>query len=153
MRSKIYSKNNFVEEMRRRNINDDTVESVNEYFICIDSSGGDGAIAYFKESHPNVIRETFDDVKEDMTKWGPDIKRYFSGIAITETQASNIAKFIKHIPVGSLINIHCFKGESRSKAVADFIDATIFGREIDDDGDDQSGYYRIKEMLEEKWIS
>ena len=153
MRLKIYSKNNFVTEMQDRLINDNTVEGIDEYFICIDSSGGDVAVPYFKQLHPNVIRETFDDVPKDIKKWGPDIQAYFNAIAITEEQAKNLVEFIRDIPFNSLVHIHCFKGESRSKAVADFIDETILSNEIYDDGADDSGYYRIKELMEKQWIS
>ena len=100
-----------------------------------------------------LYTETFDDVPKDIKKWGPDIQAYFNAIAITEEQAKNLVEFIRDITFNSLVHIHCFKGESRSKAVADFIDETILSNEIYDDGADDSGYYRIKELMEKQWIS
>ena len=153
MKLKTYSKKEFIEDMQKRNINDDTVESVDEYFICIDSSGGPESTPYFKKQHTNVIHEAFDDVKEDMKKWGPDIQAYFYGIAITEQQASNLAQFIRKIPADSTINIHCIKGRYRSHAIRDFIKEVILDEETIWKGDTECGYYRIRRLLKEQWIS
>ena len=51
---KRYSKNKFVHEMSIKKINDQNVDQyINEFFICLNSSGWKHSIPYFKELHNN----------------------------------------------------------------------------------------------------
>lgn len=153
MKVKTYSKDNFVLEMKRRGIDDNTVDSSNEYFICIDSTGGPWAYEYFLKPHSNVIREVFDDTPIDTKKWGPDVQRYFDAIAMTYGQAERLAKFIKNIPSDSSINIYCAKGISRSNAIMDFIEEEYLKIPERTARSSPSGYEHIKKLLRHAWTS
>ena len=78
-----YSKKDFVSKMQSENITDVTVEDTNDYYICIDSTGGPNSEPYFKQFHPNVLNLCFDDVAEDQTNWGEDIQSYYKAVAPT----------------------------------------------------------------------
>lgn len=149
---KIYSKKFFINEMKKNLIDDSTVDCKKDYFICIDSTGGPDSAPYFKKNHFNVIRETFDDVPYDLVRWGNDIKEFYKGIAMTEKQAENIVNFIKNIPNNSIVHIHCVKGQSRSIAIKDFINEHVLNKNVNHEGDINSGYFHIKKMLKEKWV-
>ena len=71
-----YSKKDFVSKMQSDDITDVTVEDTNDYYICIDSTGGPTSEPYFEQFHPNVLNLCFDDVAEDSTNCGEDIKAY-----------------------------------------------------------------------------
>lgn len=148
-----YGKDAFVEEMKARDITDDTVEMCGEYFICIDSTGGPWAYEYFLKSHPNVVREIFDDTPVNVTKWGPDIQAYFNAVAMTYDQAERLVAFIKNIPVGSRVNIYCAKGISRSNAIMDFIEEEYFKVPERTARSSPSGYEHIKGLLRQAWTS
>ena len=117
-----YSKKDFVSKMQKENITDTTVEDTNDYYICIDSTGGPDSEPYFKQFHPNVLNLCFDDVSTDSTNWGEDIKDYYTAVAPTLTQIQHISNFLKD--ACGTVHIHCMKGESRSKAVADYVNNT-----------------------------
>ena len=91
----------------------------NEYYISILPTGGPKGIPIFKEHYSNVITLVFDDVLTDSIKdkW-PDGVGTFTAKAMTLEQADILANFIKEIPVGATINIHCVEGMSRSPAIA-----------------------------------
>lgn len=150
---KTYSKDEFVENMKMRGIDDDTVESTSEYFICIDSTGGPWAYEYFVKSHVNVIREIFDDTPINTRKWGPDVQMYFDAVAMTYDQAERLVEFIKKIPLGSHVNIYCAKGISRSNAIMDFIEEEYFKVPERTARCSPSGYEYIKGLLRKAWIS
>lgn len=121
MNINVLSKKDFVSAMLANNITDDSVENCNEFFICIDSTGGPDSVAYFNRHHFNVIRLVFDDVEVDSKNWGPDIQAYYDAVAMREHQAQELFDFIQTIPKNSTINIHCAKGQSRSVAIQSFI--------------------------------
>jgi hypothetical protein len=98
-------------------------EFPNEYFICIHATGWIHAIPYFKQPHKNVLNLVFDDVEKDRKKW---IHEYvpitYNAIACTENQAILMKRFIDNIPDNSTVHVYCAKGQSRSPAVAAFIE-------------------------------
>jgi predicted protein tyrosine phosphatase len=118
---KVFSKQDFVSSMVEQTITDATVDKSADYYICIDSTGGPDSVEYFKDLHANVIRLVFDDVEQDTRMWGNDIQDYYNAVAMTESQAQDLYKFIQTIPKTSTINIHCAKGQSRSVAIASFL--------------------------------
>jgi len=136
-----YSKLDFISKLQAEGITDQTVEDSNDYYICIDSTGGPGSEPYFNKFHPNVLNLSFDDVSEDQLNWGEDIKDYYRAVAPTITQMSYIKTFIDNA-VGN-IHIHCTKGQSRSKAVADFIN------KIESKQDSKYAYNLIRSTLDE----
>ena len=89
-----------------------------EYYISILPTGGPKGTPIFKIASKNVITLVFDDVIENQIKdkW-PDGIGTFTAQAMTEDQADELVNFIKAIPAGSIINIHCVDGKSRSVAV------------------------------------
>ena len=121
MNINVLSKKDFVSTLTANNITDESVSSCEQYFICIDSTGGPESTAYFEHQHDNVIRLVFDDVEADCSNWGPDIQAYYNAVAMREEQAQLLFEFIKIIPKNSTINIHCAKGQSRSVAIKSFI--------------------------------
>jgi predicted protein tyrosine phosphatase len=127
MRTRVFSKETFVKAMESRNITDDTVESLAEFFICIDPTGGPHAQSYFLKPHYNVIKLVFDDCEQDTTKWGADIQAFYSAKAMIKAQADELVSFIKRIPRDSFVNIYCTKGLSRSVAVESFINGGVHG--------------------------
>ena len=103
---------------------DQNVDSfTNEYFICIHATGWIHAIPYFKKQHSNVLNLVFDDVEKNRKKW---IHEYvpisYSAIACTEEQAKELKQFIDAIPTNSTVHVYCAKGQSRSPAIAAFIE-------------------------------
>lgn len=89
-----------------------------EYYISILSTGGPYGIPIFKQS-PNIFTMSFDDVQHDCLK-----SKYPDGVglrwakAMTASQADDLCEFIRKIPDHSIINVHCARGHSRSKAIA-----------------------------------
>jgi predicted protein tyrosine phosphatase len=114
-------------ELETQGFDDDNISSLtNNYFICIDATGGIHGIPHFKENHTNVLNIQFDDTEID--KWkscpslvegGPDVA-YFAK-ACTEDDAIKLKKFIDKIPNDATVHISCTKGKSRSAAVSNFI--------------------------------
>jgi predicted protein tyrosine phosphatase len=90
----------------------------NEYYISILPTGGPKGTPIFKTQLKNIITLVFDDVIENQikNKW-PDGVGTFMAQAMTESQADELINFIKKIPNGSTINIHCVEGKSRSVAI------------------------------------
>lgn len=139
----VFSKKEFTTFMHLREINDKTVLDSNEYFLCIDSTGGPHSIPFFNKTHPNVLQMHFDDVFDDRTNWGEDIQDYYTAKAPTQSDILEMYYFIKGVPSEATINIYCTKGQSRSKAVGDFLKGTV---EYKNDG---SAYDRIVSILGE----
>lgn len=101
--------------------NDDNVENrVDQFFICLNSSGSKYAIPHFKREHFNVINTYFDDTEVDKFKVSGDIT-YFAK-ACTAEQAKQIKDFIDTMPEYATVHIYCAKGLSRSPAVRKFIE-------------------------------
>jgi len=119
--SQVYSRYGFEEVTTFTDQNLD--EFPNEYFICIHATGWIHAIPYFKQPHKNVLNLVFDDVEKDRKKW---IHEYvpitYNAIACTENQAILMKRFIDNIPDNSTVHVYCAKGQSRSPAVAAFIE-------------------------------
>jgi predicted protein tyrosine phosphatase len=139
MKTIVYSKDAFVNAMKTRNIDDTNVSFLAEYFICIDPTSGLHARRYFFRDHVNVIRLEFDDCVEDTIKWGEDIQEHYNARAMTRSQAEILVKFIKQMPVESIINIYCTKGKSRSVAVESFINSA------------ENGNPHVLKLLREVW--
>jgi predicted protein tyrosine phosphatase len=139
MKTIVYSKDAFVNAMKTRNIDDTNVSFLAEYFICIDPTSGLHARRYFFRDHVNVIRLEFDDCVEDTIKWGEDIQEHYNARAMTRSQAEILVKFIKQMPVESIINIYCTKGKSRSVAVESFINSV------------ENGNPHVLKLLREVW--
>lgn len=118
---RVFSKKDFVNTMVAEGVTDTSVNNYNQFFICIDSTGGPDSQPYFKQPHTNVIRLVFDDVEEDSRNWGADVQAYYDAVAMREHQAQELFDFIQTVPKNSTINIHCAKGQSRSVAVQSFI--------------------------------
>jgi predicted protein tyrosine phosphatase len=140
MRTRVFSKETFVKAMESRNITDDTVETLKEYFICIDPTGGPSSQRYFLQDHHNVIRLVFDDCQQDEVKWGIDINANYNAKAMVIEQAELLVKFIKQIPDDMFVNIYCTKGKSRSVAVASFIN------------NQTEGNPHVLKLLRQAWI-
>ena len=62
------SQANFKSLMEQQNITDQTVDSSNDFYICLNSTGWIHSIPYFKEEHANVINLYFDDVESSGPK-------------------------------------------------------------------------------------
>lgn len=140
MKTRVFSKETFVKAMESRNIIDSTVEIFDEYFICINPTGGPYADSYFLIEHPNVINLIFDDCEEDTVKWGADINQYYNAKAMTVDHAQRLVNFIRHIPNDSVVNIYCTKGKSRSVAVESFINNRSAGNQ------------HVLKLLRQEWI-
>lgn len=136
-----YSKSEFVAKMKKEEITDKTVEDTNDYYICIDPTGGPNSEPYFEKIHPNVLNICFDDVAEDVTHWGDDIKAYYKAVAPTLVQITCIKSFLNNA-VGT-VHVHCMKGESRSKAVVDYVNNSWT------DNDGKYAYGIIRNTLDE----
>lgn len=153
MKVTCYSKKEFLILANDRHITDDTVEKLNEFFICIEPSGGPHLSDYFLKPHPNVVSVNFDDVSEDIKKWGPDFQKWFEAKAMTKNHATILINFIKTIKPDSQVHVYCTKGFSRSKSVADFIREEYLNWE--EQGpvypDHPDAYYHIKELLRAEW--
>lgn len=101
--------------------NDSNVENrLDQYFICINSSGYIHSIPHFHKEHFNVHNTFFDDTEYDRIKVSGDIV-YFAK-ACTDNQAKSIKQFIDTIPEHADVHVYCAKGKSRSTAVAKFIE-------------------------------
>jgi len=93
--------------------------SPNEYYISILPTGGPHSSPIFKGTHSNIITLIFDDVLKDCIKPHHTGSIYLrSARAMTEAQADELCRFIKKIPNGAIINIHCVEGKSRSVGIA-----------------------------------
>lgn len=118
----VYSRIEFLSYLEINNINDSTVEQVDEYFISILPTGGPKGERIFKRDHHNTITLIFDDVLQDELKNKyPDGEGFFTAKAFTIEQAITLNRFIKTIDIHKKINIHCVAGRSRSTAVARYI--------------------------------
>jgi hypothetical protein len=150
-----YSKNEFLNLATSRDINDDTVDGLNEFFICVEPSGGPDSVDYFLKPHSNVVSVQFDDVSEDSKKWGPDVQAWFEAKAMTENHAKILIDFIKSINSDSQVHVYCTKGLSRSKSVADFIREEFLN--WDEQGplwpEHPHSYHHIKDLLRAAWKS
>ena len=103
----IYSRVEFISYLTTNNINDDTVESTDEYFISILPTGGPKGVKVFDRDHPNVITLIFDDVLQDELKDKyPDGVGYFTARAFTIGQAKVLKEFIYSMDIDKKINIH-----------------------------------------------
>lgn len=129
-----YSRKQFSDTIHCNDINVGTF--TNDYFICINSSGGIHSEPYFNKDHNNVFNTYFDDVVEDGKKYyGPTDSEYeYNARAMTVSQAKELHKFIHNIPDNSRIHIYCTKGKSRSVAVRKYIDEFINNTPYNDDG-------------------
>jgi hypothetical protein len=101
--------------------NDGNVESsLNDYFICINSSGHIHSVPHFKHSHHNVLNMYFDDTDCDKIKVSGNIV-YYARVC-TQEQAKEIKQFVKVIPQDANVHVYCAKGKSRSTAVGKFVE-------------------------------
>lgn len=143
------SQNDFKQEMKSQNITDQTVDNMtNLFFICINSSGAIHSIPYFKEEHQNVINLYFDDVEFSGPKeipWLNGETKIIDAVAMNESQADELSKFISKIPDTSTIYIYCAKGKSRSYAVEDFIRSIESGIDCISDTSNKHVYKLMKE--------
>jgi predicted protein tyrosine phosphatase len=118
MKINVYNQDNF---RISSGFSDSNVDSfVDDYFICINSTGSYYSTPVFKINHPNVLNIYFDDTEKDKIKIAGDIV-YFA-TACTDKDAKIIKDFIDKIPDNSNIHVYCAKGKSRSTAVAKFIE-------------------------------
>ncbi len=149
-----YSKSKFIDLAVSRNINDQTVEEFDEFFICIEPTGGPDSIDYFSSPHPNVLSLNFDDVAEDHKKWAPDFHMWFDARAMRKEQADILINFIKRLTPNSHVHVYCTKGITRSKAVGDFIrEELLFWDEQKPVDQIPDSYLYIKNLLRESWKS
>jgi predicted protein tyrosine phosphatase len=117
MKIKVYPQREFNNTV----FNDDNVEKYpHDFFICLNSSGHIYSIPHFKHSHDNVINTYFDDTDIDRIKTTGNLVYYAR--ACTSDQAVKIRNFIDTIPQDATVHIYCAKGQSRSPAVAKFIE-------------------------------
>jgi predicted protein tyrosine phosphatase len=118
MTVKVYNQNNF---KKTTIFNDNNVEQyVNDYFICVNSTGSVFSIPHFKKSHFNVLNVYFDDTDKNKIKVSGDVV-YYARVC-TAQQAKEIKNFVDNIPDKSTVHIYCAKGTSRSPAVAKFVE-------------------------------
>jgi predicted protein tyrosine phosphatase len=100
---------------------DSNVEnSLNNYFICINSSGHIYSVPHFKQRHPNVLNMYFDDTDRDKLKVSGNIV-YYARVC-TREQAKEIKCFVDTIPQDAEVHVYCAKGKSRSTAVGKFVE-------------------------------
>lgn len=102
--------------------------NTNEYFICINSSGGPDSVPVLNNFSDNVLNLWFDDVEKNEYKWGEDVQQWFNAKAITHEQSNNLYNFLEQIPNESVVNVYCSKGVSRSGAIAKFLEETRYAR-------------------------
>src|SRR6056300_1637684 len=119
MKIKSYAKTEFLDFLDILGINDNTVTTLNEYFICIDNYWDNSSP--FKQDYHNVINLQFDDVLQDGYKHIEQGKVFAR--AMTHEQAEQLFNFIDVIPDDAAVRIYCFHGESRSIAIKNFIDS------------------------------
>lgn len=93
-----------------------------EYYVCINSSGGQDSVPILQHNTSNILNVWFDDVEQDIFKWGDGVQHWVDAKAITFSQANNILQFIKTIPNDATVNVQCSAGVSRSGAVAKFLE-------------------------------
>ena len=95
----------------------------NDFFICVHATGWIHAIPYFKQPHSNVINLVFDDVAVDGSKWSHEyVPISYNAKACTREQAKELKQFIDTIPDNSNVHVYCAKGQSRSPAIAAYIE-------------------------------
>ena len=146
---KRYSRKYFEEEMQKANVNDHTVDSSNDYFICINATGWIHGVPYFKQPHANVIDLYFDDVHKTGLKaipWYNNDHRIIYAQACTIEQAATLKKFIDAIPDNSVVHIYCAKGKSRSKGVELYINEFYNNLVSDNDGINSNIYSLLKSI-------
>jgi predicted protein tyrosine phosphatase len=114
----VFSKDVLLDYLKNNNINDDNVENIDKYFICIDPTGGPHNFLIFQKYHKNVLRLEFDDVDKDERKWGDTIHQWVDAKVITTEQVAEIVGFLKSVPDNCELIINCTQGMSRSGAVA-----------------------------------
>jgi len=122
---KTYSRQEFISKIF---CHDDNVEDfVTDYFLCINASGNIHSIPYFKRCHFNVLNMYFDDVLEDGIKhYGPtDSEFEFHAKCCTLEQSKEMHNFIHSIPDGCNLHVYCTKGQSRSVAIAKYVDTYV----------------------------
>lgn len=128
MKIKALSKDKFDKLINELRVNDTTVSLLNDkYFICISHTDimldkDEEWNLLFKQNHPNVLRQFFDDVLADA----------FNLKAFTKDQADEVIGFLKNIknPETAELIIHCAMGSSRSVAIGEFA-AKMFGQDPD----------------------
>ena len=145
-----HSKNDFVQQMSVRKINDQSVDQyTNEFFICLNATGWKHAEPYFKKSHNNVINLYFDDVEQDGPKeiqWFNNTTKTIDAKAITINQAKELKTFINAIPNNAVVHVHCTKGVSRSAAVDAYMNETRNNKILDLPGMNNRVYKLLKEV-------
>jgi hypothetical protein len=148
----IYAKSEFINLAISRNINDQTVEEFNEFFICIEPTGGPDSKDYFLSPHHNVLSLNFDDVTKDHKKWAPDFNMWFEAKTMRKEHADTLTNFIKRFTPNSHIHVYCTMGITRSKAVGDFIrEELLFWDEQTPLYEIPKSYLYIKNLLRESW--
>ena len=118
------SQENFKILMEEKGIDDNTVRSSKDYFICINATGAKHSIPYFTQNHNNVINLYFDDVETSGPKeieWLNGTTKIIDAVAMNQDQANELSNFIDNIIPGSDVYIYCAKGVSRSGAVEQYI--------------------------------
>lgn len=128
LKAYVFSKVNFDEQCKYENINDNNVESFNDFaFISIACTlnapehhrqGKFDPPHYFQSPHPNVLNIDFDDVESEcLWQHNGECGKY---APLNGEQAKQLYDFIlQHI--GKNFYIHCAAGISRSQAVGKFI--------------------------------
>lgn len=142
------SQANFKSLMEQQNITDQTVDSSNDFYICLNSTGWIHSIPYFKEEHANVINLYFDDVESSGPKeiqWFGGETKIIDAIAMNERQAEQLVRFISTIPSDATLYVYCAKGKSRSRAVEDFILSIETNIDTISEGSNQHVYKSLRE--------
>jgi hypothetical protein len=125
---KTYDRISFDKRLKSQYINDETVENYPDMFFICCLSSGDHGINFepsFKNPHPNVITETFDDITNLYPRDGYEGRRE-KMVLFSPDQAARIVKFVNNIKLTSNVLIHCSAGISRSGAIGFYI-ATRLG--------------------------
>jgi len=107
----IYSRDEFIKKKY----------NLDEYYVCINSSGGPDSVSIMKFNSDKVKNYWFDDVEKDEYKWGEDVQQWFHAKAMTFDQSNDLYNFLDSIPQESVVNVYCSKGISRSGAVGEFL--------------------------------
>lgn len=110
-----YNRDRFVDYITSYGIDPD------HYYVSIISSGGPKGLPVINGQYSNVLTLAFDDVLESGEQWGNDIKAFYPAVAITEEQAQQLHDFIEAIPLNSNVHVHCVYGQSRTGAVAKYL--------------------------------
>jgi hypothetical protein len=141
------SQGKFKSLMKEKSISDENVFKTNAFYICLNSTDWIHSIPYFKKDHHNVINLYFDDVEVSGPKeipWFNNETKIINAIAMDDEQSNKLARFISTIPVDSTVYIYCAKGKSRSRAVEDFINSVITGKDEISLGSNKHVYYSLR---------